>query len=181
MGIACAMAILYGSQHGRVYACQAPPVLSDAYSECQNMTMPAFTLPPMDCLPAPVLIVEDESLMREKLLRLLLQLGYAQDALVFVTNLAEARHWLAHNPAALALVEDIRAHYGGNQIYIPRGDKFNRAKLHAAIRREFNGRNYAELARRHGLTEMRVRQIVVQQQARDVQQRQGRLPGLDDQ
>ena len=61
------MAIPYGSQHGRVYACQAPPVLSDAYSECQNMTMPAFTLPPMDCLPAPVLIVEDESLMREKL------------------------------------------------------------------------------------------------------------------
>ena len=99
------MAILYGSQHGRVYACQAPPVLSDAYSECQNMTMPAFTLPPMDCLPAPVLIVEDESLMREKLLRLLLQLGYAQDALVFVTNLAEARHWLAQNPAALALVD----------------------------------------------------------------------------
>ena len=46
-----------------------------------------------------------ESLMREKLLRLLLQLGYAQDALVFVTNLAEARHWLAQNPAALALVD----------------------------------------------------------------------------
>jgi Mor family transcriptional regulator len=49
------------------------------------------------------------------------------------------------------------------------------------IWREFNGRNYAELARRHGLTEMRVRQIVAEQRARDVQQRQGRLPGLDDQ
>lgn len=61
--------------------------------------------PSVDYLPAPVLIVEDEPLMRAKLLHLLLELGYEENALVFVTRLAEARSWLAQNPAALALVD----------------------------------------------------------------------------
>ncbi len=73
------------------------------------------------------------------------------------------RQELPDDPAdslALALVEDIRAHYGGDQIYIPRGDKFNRAKLHAAIRREFNGHNHSELAHRYQLTVTRIYMIL---------------------
>lgn len=82
------------------------------------------------------------------------------------------RHELPDDPAdslALALVEDIRAHYGGNQIYIPRGDKFNRAKLHAAIRREFNGRNQSELAHRYQLTVSRIYMLLKDHPAADHQ------------
>ncbi|MFZ1364554.1 MAG: response regulator transcription factor [Brachymonas denitrificans] len=69
------------------------------------MPMSILKSPSVDYLPAPVLIVEDEPLMRAKLLHLLLELGYEENALVFVTRLAEARSWLAQNPAALALVD----------------------------------------------------------------------------
>ena len=48
-------------------------------------------------LPAPVLVVEDEPLLQQRLRGVLLQLGYTPDALVFVASLAEARacsRWL---------------------------------------------------------------------------------------
>ncbi|RUQ34815.1 MAG: hypothetical protein EKK71_15215 [Candidatus Competibacteraceae bacterium] len=61
---------------------------------------------------------------------------------------------------ALALVEDLRTYYGGVQIYIPIGDKFNRAQIHAAIRREFNGHNHSELARRYRMTASVIRRIL---------------------
>ncbi|MDA7417252.1 response regulator transcription factor [Xenophilus arseniciresistens] len=56
-------------------------------------------------LPAPVLIVEDDALMRERLQRILGQLGYTDDALVFTTSLAQARAQAAQQPHALALVD----------------------------------------------------------------------------
>ena len=56
-------------------------------------------------LPAPVLVVEDEPLLQQRLCSVLLQLGYAQDALVFAGTLAEARACLAAQPVALALVD----------------------------------------------------------------------------
>ena len=56
-------------------------------------------------LPAPVLVVEDEPLLQQRLRALLLQLGYAPDALVFAASLAEARACLAVQPVALALVD----------------------------------------------------------------------------
>ena len=56
-------------------------------------------------LPAPVLVVEDEPLLQQRLRTLLLQLGYAPDALVFAASLAEARAFLAVQPVALALVD----------------------------------------------------------------------------
>ena len=56
-------------------------------------------------LPAPVLVVEDEPLLQQRLRTLLLQLGYAPDALVFAGSLAEARACLAAQPVALALVD----------------------------------------------------------------------------
>ena len=46
-------------------------------------------------LPVPVLVVEDEPLLQQRLRRVLLQLGYAEDALVFAATLAQARALLA--------------------------------------------------------------------------------------
>ena len=62
-------------------------------------------LPPVPALalPAPVLVVEDEPLVRARLERLL-QLGYPADALLFAGSLAEARGRLP-TPVALALVD----------------------------------------------------------------------------
>lgn len=56
-------------------------------------------------LPAPVLVVEDEPLFRQRLQDVLLQLGYAPEALVFAATLAEANACLAAQPVALALVD----------------------------------------------------------------------------
>ena len=56
-------------------------------------------------MPAPVLVVEDEPLLQQRLRGVLLQLGYAPDALVFAASLAEARACLAAQPVALALVD----------------------------------------------------------------------------
>ena len=56
-------------------------------------------------LPAPVLLVEDEPLICRRLEGLLLQLGYAPEALVFAATLAQARACLATEPIALALVD----------------------------------------------------------------------------
>ncbi len=56
-------------------------------------------------LPAPVLVVEDEPLLQQRLRGVLLQLGYTPDALVFAASLAEARACLAAQPVALALVD----------------------------------------------------------------------------
>ena len=68
--------------------------------------MPQVAPFPVDSvLPAPVLVVEDEPLLQERLRTLLLGLGYAPDALVFAGSLAEARACLAVQPMALALVD----------------------------------------------------------------------------
>lgn len=56
-------------------------------------------------LPAPVLVVEDEPLLQQRLCGVLRGLGYAPDALVFAASLAEARACLAAQPMALALVD----------------------------------------------------------------------------
>lgn len=56
-------------------------------------------------LPAPVLVVEDEPLFRQRLGGVLRQLGYASDALLFAASLAEARACLAAQPVALALID----------------------------------------------------------------------------
>lgn len=65
----------------------------------------ALAPPPEPALPVPVLVVEDEPLLQQRLRGLLLQLGYADDALAIAATLAEARAWLAEQPAALALVD----------------------------------------------------------------------------
>ena len=56
-------------------------------------------------LPVPVLVVEDEPLLQQRLCAILVHLGYAPDALLVAASLAEARACLAAQPVALALVD----------------------------------------------------------------------------
>ena len=65
----------------------------------------SLSFPVESTLPAPVLVVEDEPLLQQRLRGVLLQLGYTPDALVFAASLAEARACLAAQPVALALVD----------------------------------------------------------------------------
>ena len=67
---------------------------------------------------------------------------------------------------ALDLAEDVRAKWGGGAIYIPRGDGFERSRRDAAVWREFNGRNHADLARHHGCTVKTIYEIVDRERER---------------
>ena len=72
-------------------------------------THPVSTMPaPVfadSILPAPVLVVEDEPLLQERLGALLSGLGYAPEALVFASSIAQAHRCLDAEPVALALVD----------------------------------------------------------------------------
>ena len=56
-------------------------------------------------LPTPVLVVEDEPLIQQRLARILAQLGYQPDMLCFASTLAAARQLAAQRHYALALVD----------------------------------------------------------------------------
>lgn len=62
-------------------------------------------LAPELLLPAPVLVVEDDPLIRQRLTGILKHLGYQPDALLFADTLAQARHVVEDSPIALALVD----------------------------------------------------------------------------
>lgn len=68
------------------------------------MTEP-FLFPSESTLPSPLLVVEDEPLIRNRLESILNGLGYRNDALIFTANLAQARAQLAEHPVAMALVD----------------------------------------------------------------------------
>lgn len=63
-------------------------------------------------LPVPVLVVEDEPLLQQRLRGLLSTLGYPADAMLFASTLDEARAHLAQQPMALVLVD----------LHLPDGD-----------------------------------------------------------
>ncbi|MDH1702385.1 response regulator transcription factor [Comamonas terrigena] len=67
--------------------------------------LPLPPLPPELLLPAPVLVVEDDPLIRQRLLGILAHLGYQSDALLFAETLSQARHLVQESPIALALVD----------------------------------------------------------------------------
>ena len=61
---------------------------------------------------------------------------------------------------ALHVAEHVRKNIGGVSTYIPRGMTFELSRRDKQMWEEFDGTNYAELARKHDMTEMRVRQII---------------------
>ncbi|QLF95074.1 response regulator transcription factor [Pseudomonas sp. ABC1] len=56
-------------------------------------------------LPAPVLVVEDDPLMRQRLSRVLGEIGYTDETVAFSVNLAEARAHVSSQPVAMVLVD----------------------------------------------------------------------------
>lgn len=56
-------------------------------------------------LPVPVLIVEDETLIQERLKKILAELGYSKDMLIFAKNLQQAFVEIEQQPVSLALVD----------------------------------------------------------------------------
>lgn len=61
---------------------------------------------------------------------------------------------------AMALCEELVSEWGGSQVYLPKAALAKYAALADLIWSEFNGSNYGALARKHGRSEMRIRQIV---------------------
>lgn len=56
-------------------------------------------------LPVPVLVVEDEEIIQLRLRKILLDLGYAKDVLLFAKNVKEAFDILQQQPISLALID----------------------------------------------------------------------------
>jgi len=56
-------------------------------------------------LPAPVLVVEDDPSMQQRLAAILRSLGYPDDAVTFVGDLAQAQRHIAEHPLSVALVD----------------------------------------------------------------------------
>ena len=56
-------------------------------------------------LPVPVLILEDDAVMQQRLEKILVELGYQSEHLLFCFNLAEAVSTLEKQPISLALVD----------------------------------------------------------------------------
>lgn len=64
---------------------------------------------------------------------------------------------------------------GGRQTYLPTGERLMIAVRDRRMYLEYTGRNKAELARRHGITERRVEQIAAEQRAIYIRQVQRNL------
>jgi Mor family transcriptional regulator len=58
------------------------------------------------------------------------------------------------------VIQCLREHWAGQSIYFGKGVKGRFRKRNQAIFKAFNGTNYCHLAREHGLTEIRIRQII---------------------
>ena len=65
---------------------------------------------------------------------------------------------------ALEQVRTLCLQMGGQQIYLPKGINVAATEVASAICREFDGRNYKELAAKHDLSQARVRQIINESQ-----------------
>lgn len=64
------------------------------------------------------------------------------------------------NQKAISIAEKMRQHWKGQALYIPSGANAKTRNRDQQIIAEFNGRNHAELAQKHGISAMRIRQIL---------------------
>jgi Mor family transcriptional regulator len=76
---------------------------------------------------------------------------------------------------ALALTERVSLDLGGGQFYMHKGSSYRLAPRDREIAAEYRGWNLGVLAKKHNLTEMRIRQIVDQVQREAFESRQGKL------
>ncbi len=81
---------------------------------------------------------------------------------------------------ALALTEAVSLELGGGSFYMHKGFVFRQGltKRDREIAEQARSNNLHILARRHGITEMRVRQIVDAYRQEQFLARQGQLPGM---
>lgn len=61
--------------------------------------------------------------------------------------------------AAFKIMDKIRRELGGTAMYLPKGVSYDLTPRDQEIFDKFNGRNYYDLAREYGLTEMQIRNI----------------------
>lgn len=80
---------------------------------------------------------------------------------------------------ATAQLQHLAQQKGGKAIYLAKGVAVYLSARDLQMCGEFRGNNYDALARKWGLTEMRVRQIVTAWQTEQYRLRQARLPGID--
>ncbi|WP_219211884.1 Mor transcription activator family protein [Variovorax boronicumulans] len=72
----------------------------------------------------------------------------------------------AASTVACALADRLAAHWGGQMIYIPADFQWKLAQVELEIYDAFNGSNYIELARRHGMTESGLRRLIARVRAK---------------
>jgi len=88
---------------------------------------------------------------------------------------AACEHGLSADDAeaiACRISQDVRASWGGQQIYIKKVDLAELSARNLEIFREFNGSNHQQLAKKHGLAVPVIYRIIkiVQRQERDKRQ-----------
>lgn len=69
-----------------------------------------------------------------------------------------APHALAE--AAIAVLVQMSHDLGGGAVYVGKLENVRQARMYRAIHAKFTGNHHTELAREHGISEMRVRQIL---------------------
>lgn len=105
------------------------------------------------------------------------------DAMPVVVKLLVAKYKLTDDEAsqdARDLLHEICAECGGQQIYIGRDMEFELTARDLKIYNEHTGYNTHSIAKRHGISDTRVRQICKAIKDQRVAKAQMRLPGLDD-
>jgi Mor family transcriptional regulator len=79
---------------------------------------------------------------------------------------------ISQDGLALKMVLSISEYMGGMQVYLPRGDKLKQQIRDMEIYQQFNGRNIAQLTKRHHLTNKRIYEIIARMRRVELQRRQ---------
>lgn len=73
------------------------------------------------------------------------------------------------------IAEYMRKHHSGGSIYLAKGERYELSLRDKEIYESCNGRNYADLARKYGRTDVRIYQIVKRVRDELIKERQGAL------
>lgn len=82
-------------------------------------------------------------------------------AAIVERKLAEAGLEAARAAAiAMNVIEEVRDHFGGQMLYMPKGQQFDRRRIWQAMWQEFDGRNHAQLADKFGMNVVGVYRVL---------------------